>query len=775
MSKKRKRDQDNDDTENNDSFEYEKNGLESPFKKTKCEIVSLSTNTEEPIWSPERYAAAQAINVLTIQLLDDKIKTFVKKYKRKHENETEAKEVVAKLAELLSKCDRHQNYKLFEAISAFKYNLILWENLPCKTLEAKGAFRYNKSIHPDYGIDCASFDLKTTLQAKWYQPGSYVSFRSASTFVLYSKILKCKHKIITTSEKVKFAEVVNMISKLKHQVISNEEMATIILESCTRVRNNVVIHDEQKMPICDMDLSEEKAEKRMVIEDKMENLIDVQVKMKSRLTLRDYQQEAVSKLMECIDKKQKVIRLHMACGGGKTIIASDLIQKIKLKSTNTTIAFMVPSISLLAQAYNVIKKWTPELSIKRVGDGYFLSQNELFDVVICTYQSVDKIAKKKFDLVIVDEGHHLEAHLTDEKKDVKEEKKTERKEKKPPKYNDTDSDESDSDSDSDSDESEVDEKSDDEDDEETKTHGKIARMKTKSFLLMSATLDESLVDDNNSFDFSYPLEKAIEDRHLTDYEVCIPVFKELIKNHNIQDEMAKLIKQNNSTWTKILAYCNSRKSAKKFTKLLKKTYGVKAAYMDGNMKNTKRLKIIKRFETGKLQVLVTVYILGEGVDIPIANTCIFVEPRNSRINLAQCIGRVLRLHSSKQIAHVVLPSTNEEQELARFLRIMSSCDSRLRKSIQEKKPGRINLLFANDENSNDNEETNELLYTKTIENISKMTGKGNWTYTFELVKKYIEINKKLPVRKCIFEGLNIGMWINNQRKNYKLKKYLQTR
>ena len=45
-------------------------------------------------------------------------------------------------------------------------------------------------------------------------------------------------------------------------------------------------------------------------------------------------------------------------------------------------------------------------------------------------------------------------------------------------------------------------------------------------------------------------------------------------------------------------------------------------------------------------MLVTVDVLSEGVDLPVADTCLFVAPRR-RIRLRQCVGRVLRNHPEK--------------------------------------------------------------------------------------------------------------------------------
>lgn len=46
-----------------------------------------------------------------------------------------------------------------------------------------------------------------------------------------------------------------------------------------------------------------------------------------------------------------------------------------------------------------------------------------------------------------------------------------------------------------------------------------------------------------------------------------------------------------------------------------------------------------------------------------------------------------------------------------------------------------------------------------------------WIKTLEKVKKYININKKKPYNKCKSFG-SLGQWIDTQKRNYKIKKYI---
>lgn len=78
--------------------------------------------------------------------------------------------------------------------------------------------------------------------------------------------------------------------------------------------------------------------------------------------------------------------------------------------------------------------------------------------------------------------------------------------------------------------------------------------------------------------------------------------------------------------------------------------GIAADHYNAQTSASQRLEILSNFQRreahGGLRVLVTVDVLSEGVDLPAADTCLFVAPRRG-IRLRQCVGRVLRTHPEK--------------------------------------------------------------------------------------------------------------------------------
>ena len=148
--------------------------------------------------------------------------------------------------------------------------------------------------------------------------------------------------------------------------------------------------------------------------------------------------------------------------------------------------------------------------------------------------------------------------------------------------------------------------------------------------------------------------QAIEDGVLCDYDITVPA----LTAHHAYVCLADLLLKQVGRFRRVLAYCNSIAEAKRFRMVLKEV-GFAAWHINARTPLKKRVTVIEEF-AGPLQkpvhVLVTVEVLGEGVNIPNADTCMFVEPRNSYRSIIQAIGRVLRHHPAKTLAHIVLPA-----------------------------------------------------------------------------------------------------------------------
>ncbi|CAE7433920.1 unnamed protein product [Symbiodinium microadriaticum] len=155
-------------------------------------------------------------------------------------------------------------------------------------------------------------------------------------------------------------------------------------------------------------------------------------------------------------------------------------------------------------------------------------------------------------------------------------------------------------------------------------------------------------------DFRFSLGEAIEQGVLCEYDLTVPVTTE---GHPYIC-LANLLLSQAGRFRRVLAYCNTIAEAKRFQQVLE-TMGLAAWHINGDTNRKARDRVMNEF-SGDLQkplhVLVTVQVLGEGVNIPNADTCMFVEPRSSYVSIIQAIGRVLRPHSTKPLSHIVLPA-----------------------------------------------------------------------------------------------------------------------
>ena len=179
-------------------------------------------------------------------------------------------------------------------------------------------------------------------------------------------------------------------------------------------------------------------------------------------------------------------------------------------------------------------------------------------------------------------------------------------------------------------------------------HPLPARMpKCKELYRFSATHTEKP-------DYRYPMGQAIDEGVLCDYDITVPAVTE----HHAYVCLADLLLKQAGRFRRVLAYCNKVAEAKKFQMVLEEL-GLAAWHINATTSRKRRMAAIEEFSgdlTKPVHVMVTVEVLGEGINIPNADTCMFVEPRNSYRSVIQAIGRALRHHPCKTLAHIVLPA-----------------------------------------------------------------------------------------------------------------------
>jgi len=428
---------------------------------------------------------------------------------------------------------------------------------------------------------------------------------------------------------------------------------------------------------------------------------------------------------EFVPVDTQVVRARMACGTGKSLVAAQVLNIWRVEEVVRRVCVLVPSTHLLEQLYEAIQWFAPEVLMGRVGDGYAEFGRWC---TLCVYNSLHKLLEYNstheitVDVCLVDEAHHIEgAFAPDPQKGV--------------------------------------------------WRGRVRELDARAYVMLSASLraDEDILPP---LDYDYDLTRAIEDGWLVPFSLVVPVVRgydtkaKRPTSEVVREHLVRLIERHDD-WRHPLVYCNSRGEAKGFCEELCAA-GVVARYFDGETPLRRRRQYIREFERGEVRVLCTVQVLGEGVNIPCADTCIFVQPRGSSIDVGQCVGRVLRLHESengtekKERARVVCPSMHERYELARMVNLLTDDYPPLRDSIRRGE----GVEFVSADKADPNTESDqELLYTTFYKDFVGML-KSAWEMRYNELVKYVEINKHLPL--CYKNSF--GRWIGTQRSFYLQKR-----
>lgn len=113
-----------------------------------------------------------------------------------------------------------------------------------------------------------------------------------------------------------------------------------------------------------------------------------------------------------------------------------------------------------------------------------------------------------------------------------------------------------------------------------------------------------------------------------------------------------------------IAFCCSIAHAEAVAELFNQ-HGVAAASIDGTMDSTTREQLLSDLGAGRLKVLTSCQLIGEGVDVPSVAGCILLRPTQSVSLHLQMIGRCLRPQPGKTA--VILDHVGNTQRLGHHL------------------------------------------------------------------------------------------------------------
>ena len=412
------------------------------------------------------------------------------------------------------------------------------------------------------------------------------------------------------------------------------------------------------------------------------------------------------------NQSQRDFFVQMATGAGKSLVMADLLADL---APNKRACIIVPKLDLMEQLVQLLEG-TISARVGRVGTGNPADLSA--KVFVCVRNSAWQLSNLTFGLLLLDEAHHYEPG------------------------------------------------------DELQSSGVHARqvlnLETPKRIFFSATLRRTLPD------FDFGLRPAIQAGVIKDYSVMVPV----LTAGNPRPSLVRLI-QNLPLTRKILAFCNTVHEAKAFTRMLLDA-GITAAHYNGQTAAGRRQEVLKRFQfserLGGIRVLVTVDVLSEGVDLPVADTCLFVAPRQG-IRLQQCVGRVLRNHSDKIDALVIAPPMvqdadgllAEDAELGRLLSELAKADHVFKASLSDaiSACSRVTIEAGNFVSTSAAEVVAEILRIRVFPSaLRRCTGLTLWDVGFQELLAF-----KAERGTCLVQqnhktasGFRLGSWVHNQRK-----------
>ncbi|TRX98324.1 hypothetical protein FHL15_000969 [Xylaria flabelliformis] len=347
--------------------------------------------------------------------------------------------------------------------------------------------------------------------------------------------------------------------------------------------------------------------------------------------LREYQEECIQSILSSLQHGHKRLGISLATGAGKTVVFTQLIDRIKSSSQHATQTLILAHRrELVEQAARHCSNAYPTKTVEiEMGN---LRASGRADITIASIQSLtsgDRISKfdpTLFKLVLVDEAHHIVAPgylRTLEHFGLRQKK-----------------------------------------DESPILIGVSATFSRFDGLRLGAAIDE-IVYHKDYVDMIG--EKWLSDVIFTTVESTADITKVRSgANGDFQPgELSKVINTdqiNEITVRSWLAKAAGRKSTLVFCVDLAhvagltrafRQHGVDARFVTGDTPKIDRSDRLDAFKRGEFPVLINCGVFTEGTDIPNIDCVVLARPTRSRNLLVQMIGRGMRLHPGKSNCHII--------------------------------------------------------------------------------------------------------------------------
>ena len=532
-----------------------------------------------------------------------------------------------------------------------------------------------------------------------------------------------------------------------------------------------------------------------------------------------YQIEPINSVVNEFKKNNKG-QLIMACGTGKTF--TTLWIKEKLNSKNTLV--LLPSLSLLGQT---LKEWNfgmnkdfislcvcsdstvtkstkyddrVDISVRDLPFPVETDPNKIKSflereedkVIFSTYQSSKMIEEalkdkkiKDFDLVISDEAHRCAGNIDSNFSIVLDDKKIRSKKKLFTTAT-------------------------------PRTYAASAKATAKVRGVEIADMNNE--DLFGKVFFKLGFSDAIEKKLLTDYQVVIIG----VDDHTISEYITnrELIKTKEDSYTdakslaayiglikaikdydlkRLISFHNRVSSAKSFSEefqnfmnILSKKNIPKGSifidYVSGLMSTHKRkqkLDQLKELSLSDRMILSNARCLSEGVDVPALDGIAIIDPRKSKTDIVQTVGRAIRKSENKKVGTILLPifineETKDINKIAQdtnfkyiweVIRALRAHDESLSFELDEirTKLGKERKTSRQISGLSKVKIDIPTSYDKSFENSLKTvlieSSTESWYMYYGLLKEYKEKfnNTHVPADYETDDGYKLGVWVGGQR------------
>ncbi|KAK0619839.1 P-loop containing nucleoside triphosphate hydrolase protein [Immersiella caudata] len=353
-----------------------------------------------------------------------------------------------------------------------------------------------------------------------------------------------------------------------------------------------------------------------------------------RVQLREYQEECIQSVLVGLENGHKRLGISLATGSGKTVIFTQLIDRVKpLSETATQTLILAHRKELVEQAARHCQNTYPDKTIElEMGK---LSASGTADITIASVQSITsqerflKFDPRRFKLILVDEAHHIVAPnylkvlnylgLGEKKQDS------------------------------------------------PHLVGVSATFSRSDGVRLGAAIDE-IVYHKDYIDMIG--DKWLSNVIFTTVESTadLSAVKRLGRGGSGEFDTADLSRVFNTeeineiTVKSWFAKAAARKSTLTFCvdvahvmSLTQKfrQHGIDARFVTGDTPTRERSERLDAFKKGEFPVLVNCGVFTEGTDIPNIDCVLLARPTRSRSLLIQMIGRGMRLHPGKEDCHII--------------------------------------------------------------------------------------------------------------------------